>query len=125
MGYKMMTVPHFKCLVFYLTLFYQAHGLFFFCPPIPPLQFFVFFLTYLLNVLMVYSFLLSKVLEEEQQSAGGEKNNLKEDLETLKKEQDDLLVLLADQDSKIEKYKTRLRDLGQEVTNSFVFWVSL
>lgn len=40
---------------------------------------------------------------------------MKEEMETLKKEQDDLLVLLADQDARIEKFKTKLKELGQEV----------
>ncbi|XP_005090245.1 general vesicular transport factor p115 [Aplysia californica] len=53
-----------------------------------------------------------RTLEEEKQNAGGD---LREEMETLKKEQDDLLVLLADQDAKIDKYKTKLKELGQEV----------
>ena len=56
-----------------------------------------------------------QLLEEEKQNVGGEKEGLKEEMETLKKEQDDLLVLLADQDAKIERYKVKLKDLGQEV----------
>jgi uncharacterized coiled-coil protein SlyX len=36
-------------------------------------------------------------------------------MDTLKKEQDDLLVLLTDQDVKIEKYRTQLKALGQQV----------
>ena len=44
-----------------------------------------------------------------------DKSGLQEELETLKKEQEDLLVLLADQDTKIDKYKARLKELGQEV----------
>lgn len=44
-----------------------------------------------------------------------QKRELKEELETLKKEQDDLLVLLADQDAKIGKFKSRLKELGEEV----------
>lgn len=40
-------------------------------------------------------------------------NNL--ELESLKKEQEDLLLLLTDQDSKIREYKERLRLLGQPV----------
>ena len=44
-----------------------------------------------------------------------DKSGLQEELETLKKEQEDLLVLLADQDTKIDKYKAKLRELGQEV----------
>lgn len=40
---------------------------------------------------------------------------LEEELERLRKDQDDLLVLLADQDSKINRYKDRLRQLGEKV----------
>ncbi|XP_052780559.1 general vesicular transport factor p115-like [Mya arenaria] len=54
-------------------------------------------------------------LEEECSKKDREKDELKDELETLKKEQEDLLVLLADQDTKIDKYKSRLRELGQEV----------
>uniref|UniRef100_A0A2C9KEF1 General vesicular transport factor p115 n=1 Tax=Biomphalaria glabrata TaxID=6526 RepID=A0A2C9KEF1_BIOGL len=54
-------------------------------------------------------------LEDEKVDAVNEKENLKEEMDTLKKEQDDLLVLLADQDVKIDKYKTKLKELGQEV----------
>ncbi|CAL1545849.1 unnamed protein product [Lymnaea stagnalis] len=56
-----------------------------------------------------------RVMEDEKLAAEEEKKTLKEDLETLRKEQDDLLVLLADQDTKIDKYKTKLKELGQEV----------
>ncbi|XP_076450445.1 general vesicular transport factor p115-like isoform X2 [Babylonia areolata] len=56
-----------------------------------------------------------RVLEEEKEVEGGEKGALREELDTLKKEQDDLLVLLADQDAKINKFKDRLKELGQEV----------
>ena len=44
-----------------------------------------------------------------------EKRDVQEELETLKKEQEDLLVLLADQDSKIDKYKAKLREAGVQV----------
>ena len=40
---------------------------------------------------------------------------MEDELDTLKKEQEDLLVLLADQDTKIDKYKTKLKELGQQV----------
>ncbi|KAL4240944.1 Vesicle-mediated ER to Golgi transport protein [Mactra antiquata] len=53
--------------------------------------------------------------EEEITKKNGEQDKLKEELETLRKEQEDLLVLLADQDTKIDKYKTKLKELGQEV----------
>ncbi|KAH3872422.1 general vesicular transport factor p115-like isoform X2 [Dreissena polymorpha] len=44
-----------------------------------------------------------------------EKSKVNDELDTLKKEQEDLLVLLADQDTKIDTYKKKLRELGQEV----------
>ncbi|XP_053393471.1 general vesicular transport factor p115-like isoform X2 [Mercenaria mercenaria] len=61
--------------------------------------------------------LIDKVhkMEEELSRKDGEKDSVKEELETLKKEQEDLLVLLADQDTKIDKYKQKLKELGQEV----------
>jgi len=34
-----------------------------------------------------------------------------------KKEQEDLLVLLADQDVKLKDYRRRLKELGQKVNN--------
>uniref|UniRef100_F6WA29 Uso1/p115-like vesicle tethering protein C-terminal domain-containing protein n=1 Tax=Ciona intestinalis TaxID=7719 RepID=F6WA29_CIOIN len=39
---------------------------------------------------------------------------------SLKKEQEDLLILLSDQDTKLEEYKTLLRGLGQEVSDDDV-----
>ncbi|BFZ17934.1 hypothetical protein BsWGS_20973 [Bradybaena similaris] len=56
-----------------------------------------------------------RILQEEKENCEEEKRLLKEDLETVKKEQDDLLELLADQDAKMNRYKTQLRELGQEV----------
>ena len=53
--------------------------------------------------------------EEEKAALVKEHQELKEDMETLKKEQDDLLVLLADQDTKIESYKNKLKELGHQV----------
>ncbi|CAG5134594.1 unnamed protein product, partial [Candidula unifasciata] len=55
-----------------------------------------------------------RILEEEKEKFGEETKKLKEELDSLKKEQDDLLVLLADQDTKIEKYKSQLKALGQQ-----------
>ncbi|KAM3959650.1 general vesicular transport factor p115 [Aphomia sociella] len=43
-----------------------------------------------------------------------------EELETLKKDQDDLLVLFADQDLKLNEYKMRLISLGQVVDDESV-----
>ena len=56
------------------------------------------------------------MLEEEKVAEAEEKATLRDELETLKKEQDDLLVLLADQDAKIGKLKDKLKELGQEVS---------
>lgn len=56
-----------------------------------------------------------QIHEEEKLVGEDQKRELKEELETLKKEQDDLLVLLADQDAKIGKFKSRLKELGEEV----------
>lgn len=44
-----------------------------------------------------------------------ENAELKEEIDRLKKDQEDLLVLLADQDGKVQKYKDRLKTLGQTV----------
>lgn len=40
---------------------------------------------------------------------------LRTELETMRKEQEDLLMLLTDQDAKIKKYSTMLRNLGHVV----------
>lgn len=45
-----------------------------------------------------------------------EKENILVDTETLKKEQEDLLVLLADQDCRIDQYKKKLKELGELVS---------
>ena len=45
----------------------------------------------------------------------GELKESQEECEGIKKEQEDLLVLLADQDTKIANYKDRLRTLGEKV----------
>lgn len=46
---------------------------------------------------------------------------LKEEIERVKKDQDDLFVLLADQDGMVQKYKDRLKSIGQSVLISFIF----
>ncbi|XP_029635799.1 general vesicular transport factor p115 isoform X2 [Octopus sinensis] len=53
-----------------------------------------------------------KKLEEEKTALNNEKANVLADTESLKKEQDDLLVLLSEQDGKIEEYKEKLKELG-------------
>lgn len=42
-------------------------------------------------------------------------DSLSEEAERVKKDQEDLLVLLADQDAQVLKYRDRLRKLGQTV----------
>ena len=51
-----------------------------------------------------------------------EMERLRSELETLKKEQDDLITLLADQDLKMQSYVRRLKDLGHDVS-LFLFFV--
>lgn len=46
-----------------------------------------------------------------------EKAKLQTEVQESKKEQDDLLMLLADQDQKIHSLKKRLKDLGEPVDN--------
>ncbi|XP_078799388.1 general vesicular transport factor p115-like [Oryzias latipes] len=46
-----------------------------------------------------------------------EKEKLQSEVQESKKEQDDLLMLLADQDQKIHSLKKRLKDLGETVEN--------
>nr|CAG8501137.1 10257_t:CDS:10 [Entrophospora candida] len=50
-----------------------------------------------------------------------EKEKEKEKHQKLSKEQDDLLVCLADQDATIKKYKTRLISLGEQLTTKWFF----
>ncbi|OWF47972.1 General vesicular transport factor p115 [Mizuhopecten yessoensis] len=53
--------------------------------------------------------------QEETKHVAKDKSEVEEELDNLKKEQEDLLVLLADQDTKIDTYRTRLKDLGEQV----------
>ena len=62
-------------------------------------------------------FFFYQKLEDEKKSVENSKLDVEDELDTLKKEQEDLLVLLADQDTKIDKYKTKLKELGQQVSN--------
>lgn len=48
-----------------------------------------------------------------------EKAKLQTEVQESKKEQDDLLMLLADQDQKIHSLKQRLKDLGETVDRDF------
>uniref|UniRef100_A0A672LHU3 General vesicular transport factor p115-like n=1 Tax=Sinocyclocheilus grahami TaxID=75366 RepID=A0A672LHU3_SINGR len=54
-----------------------------------------------------------------------EKSKLQQELQESKKEQDDLLMLLADQDQKILSLKHRLEDLGETVRSSGFLWFPL
>lgn len=49
-----------------------------------------------------------------------EKSKLQTEVQESKKEQDDLLMLLADQDQKIHSLKLRLKDLGETVDKEFI-----
>lgn len=51
-----------------------------------------------------------------------EKAKLQTEVQESKKEQDDLLMLLADQDQKIHSLKQRLKDLGETVEKSLLFF---
>ena len=70
-------------------------------------------------------------MEEEKNGVLSEKKGVEEELETLKKEQEDLLVLLADQDTKIANYKKLLKDnnipvsLSNRVHVHYIFGVLL
>ena len=49
-------------------------------------------------------------------NAEEEKRHAVEEYEAVKKDQDDLLLLLSDQENKIKEYKTRLKALGETVS---------
>jgi len=54
-------------------------------------------------------------LNEEPVQSNDECERLTNELDNVRKEQEDLLVLLTDQDSKLRHYKKRLKELGQSV----------
>lgn len=58
-------------------------------------------------------------MEEEKNSVVSEKDGVLEELDTLKKEQEDLLVLLADQDTKIANYKKLLKENNIPVSRRY------
>lgn len=58
-------------------------------------------------------------LEENLKAAQNENISLNESLSQLRKDQEDLLMLLADQETQIETYKMKLRQLGHPVSNNF------
>lgn len=49
------------------------------------------------------------------QQVESEKNEYAEDLEKLRKDQEDLLELLTDQDVKLDKFKLKLKQLGESL----------
>ncbi len=55
-------------------------------------------------------------LEEESLNAEDEKRAAQEELETLRHDQDDLMVLLSDQEEKMKTYKEKLIELGHPVS---------
>lgn len=57
-----------------------------------------------------------KAMDQEKSVAEIDRDDVQAELESNKKEQEDLLVLLADQDSKLKRYKSKLKELGQTVS---------
>ena len=55
-------------------------------------------------------------LNQQLLSFRSQNSSLLEEVDRVKKDQEDLLVLLADQDTHVKKYKDRLRSLGQIVS---------
>ena len=64
-------------------------------------------------------------MEEESLNAEDDKRKAVEDYESVKKDQDDLLVLLTDQDAKLKTYRDRLRELGEKVSGIHPHYNSL
>jgi PREDICTED: USO1 homolog, vesicle docking protein-like len=60
-----------------------------------------------------------KVLLEKVETLEGQIAKALNDLDNTKKEQDDLLILLTDQDSKIREYKKKLSELGHKVEDDY------
>lgn len=54
-------------------------------------------------------------LTKQLSSFRSQNSSLLEEVDRVKKDQEDLLVLLADQDTHVQKYKDRLKSLGQMV----------
>jgi predicted nuclease with TOPRIM domain len=44
------------------------------------------------------------------------RRDLQSEFDTMKREQDDLLMLLSEQEAKMTSFKRRLKDLGQSVS---------
>ena len=56
-----------------------------------------------------------RTLEAEKTNMNLDMTKAAEDAEAVKKEQEDLLILLSDQDSKLQQYRQKLKDLGQVI----------
>ena len=54
-------------------------------------------------------------MNREKDEMEDERHKSLEECESIRREQEDLLVLMSDQDSKIDQYKKRLRELGEKV----------
>ena len=54
-------------------------------------------------------------LKQQQEHPVNGESDLKSQLETLQGEQDDLLMMLSDQDTKLKEYKKKLKALGQPI----------
>lgn len=59
-------------------------------------------------------------LTKQLSSFRSQNSSLLEEVDRVKKDQEDLLVLLADQDTHVKKYKDRLKSLGQMVFQQFL-----
>lgn len=59
--------------------------------------------------------LVAKASEAEKAEVEVDREQLLNELRENKKEQEDLLVLLADQDTKLKAYRKKLKELGEKV----------
>ena len=58
---------------------------------------------------------VEQTLETEKTEAEIDREQVMNELREGKKEQEDLLVLLADQDTKLKEYRRKLKELGEKV----------
>lgn len=63
----------------------------------------------------VYQFQQVSTLEEKLKMSQSQVIELNEVISQLKKDQEDLLILMVDQEAKLEKYKLKLKELGSVV----------
>ena len=63
----------------------------------------------------------SEQLNRELADCRSQNRLLSQEIDKVKKDQEDLLVLLADQDAQIQKYRDRLKCLNQTVLIFFFF----